>query len=315
MMHRMKVDPILERYGPPPTIPLAPWLVEARGAVAGAVGELLKIDDDQLDHRWWWRDDPEGDTEVRYAFYRAVEALERAAGLARDVVAAAGTPPDAARPFALATAARWDLHGLLAPLVDADLDADAGGREWTIRQTLAHVVYVQRAYPSYGAWWLSREQGGDLPPRAPDEIGEGFPEEADEGLGSLADIRGRLDAVMDVASERMAALDESQMATPARWAGYAVDVGFRLGRMSSHLQEHTVQVEKTLVMLGRTPREADRLARLVLRAYGRLEAALYALPAALAEAGREPLEAAVGEIAEVVGHVRRPGSVTSFDAD
>jgi hypothetical protein len=310
----MMVDPILERYGPQPTIPLPPWLVVARGRVAGAVGALLEIDDGQLDRRWWWRDDPEGDTEVRYAFYRAVEALERAAGVARDAVVAAGTAPDAASPFALATAARWDLHGLLAPLVDTDLDADPGGGDWTIRQTLAHVVYVQRAYPSYGAWWLSRDQGGDLPARAPDELSEGFPEEADEGLGSLADIRGRLDAVMDVASERMAALDESQMATPARWAGYAVDVGFRLGRMSSHLQEHTVQVEKTLVMLGRMPREADRLARLVLRAYGRVEAALYALPVALAEAGREPLEAAVGEIAEVAGHVRRPGSVTSSDA-
>jgi uncharacterized damage-inducible protein DinB len=311
----MNVDPILERYGPPATIPLAQWLVQARGAMAGAVGALLEIDDDQLDRRWLWRDDPEGGTEVRYVFYRAVEALERAAGPARDAVAAAGTAPAGARRFAIATTARWDLHGLLAPLVDADLDADPGGGEWTIRQTLAHVVYVQRAYPSYGAWWLSREQGGDLPPRAPAEIDEGFPKEADEGLGSMTDIRHRLDAVMDLASERMAALDEAQMTTPARWSGYAVDVGFRLGRMSSHLQEHTVQVEKTLVMLGRTPREVDRLARLVLRAYGRLEAAVYALPAALGEAGREPLQAAVGEIAEVVGHVGQPGSVTSFDAD
>lgn len=311
----MMVDPILERYGPPATIPLAPWLVQARGAMASAVGGLLGIDDDQLDQRWLWRDDLEGGTEVRYVFYRAVEALERAAGLARDAVATAGTGPTGARRFAVATAARWDLHGLLAPLVDADLDPDPGGGEWTMRQTLAHVVYVQRAYPSYSSWWLAREQGGDLPPRAPAEIDEGFPEEADEGLGSLADIRQRLDVVMDLASERMAALDEARMASPARWSGYAVDVGFRLGRMSSHLQEHTVQVEKTLVMLGRTPREVDRLARLVLRAYGRLEAAVYAMPAALAEAGREPLEAAVGEIAEAVGHVRRPASVTSFDAD
>lgn len=311
----MTVDPILERYGPPATIPLAPWLVQARVAMANAVGALLEIDDAKLDRRWLWRDDSDGGTEVRYVFYRAVEALERAADMARDAVAIAGTAPAGARRFAAATAARWDLHGLMAPLLDADLDADPGGGEWTIRQTLAHVLYVQRAFPSYSCWWLAREQGGDLPARAPAEIDDGFPEEADEGLGSLAEIRSRLDAVMDLASERLAALDETQMATPARWSGYAVDVGFRLGRMSSHLQEHTVQVEKTLLMLGRTPREADRLARLVLRAYGRLEAAVYALPAALAEAGREPLQAAVGEITGAVGHVRRPASVTSFDAD
>ena len=117
---------------------------------------------------------------------------------------------------------------------------------------------------------------------------------------------------MDGAAERMAGLDEAQLATPARWAGYAVDVGFRLGRMSSHLQEHTVQVDKTLVMLDRSPPEAHRLVRLVFRAYGRLEAAVYGLPQAMADAGRAPLEEAVTEAADAFGHVRLPSSVTDF---
>ena len=41
-----------------------------------------------------------------------------------------------------------------------------------------------------------------------------------------------LDDAMDGAAERMAPLDDAQLRTPARWSGYAVDVGFRLGRMS-----------------------------------------------------------------------------------
>jgi hypothetical protein len=63
----------------------------------------------------------------------------------------------------------------------------------------------------------------------------------------------------------------------ARWQGFPVDIGFRLGRWSSHLREHTIQVEKTLVMLGHTPTEVDRLIRLVLAAWGRAEAAVYGL--------------------------------------
>ena len=188
-----------------------------------------------------------------------LEALELAAGAASAAVAASGSRPAGAAPFGDATAARWDLHGVLAPLADADLDADPGGGEWTIRQTLAHIVYVQRAYPAFASWWLSREQTPELPASIPDGVDEGFPEEEAEGVGTLAEIRGRLDDAMDGASERMAGLDEAQLATPARWSGYAVDVGFRLGRMSSHLQEHTVQVDKTLVMLDRTPPEAHRL--------------------------------------------------------
>ena len=309
----MNVDAVLARYGPPPTTPLAPWLVDARLAVTAAVTKLLEIDDGQLDRRWHWKDDPAGGTEVRYAFYRSIEALELAIGRARRAVSVAGVAPAAAHPFELATAARWDLHGLLVPLADTDLDADPGGAEWTLRQTLAHIVYVQRAYPAWSSWWVTRDQNEPLPAQAPEEVGIGFPEEADQGIGSLTEIRDRLDGAMDGAAERMSALDESQLGRGARWSGYAVDVGFRLGRMSSHLQEHTVQVEKTLVMLGRAPRECDRLARLALRAYGRLEGTAYALPPALADAAREPLVLAADELATVVAHVRAPGSVTSSD--
>ena len=309
----MNVDAVLARYGPPPTTPPAQWIRDARRVVTGAVTGLLEIGDEELDRRWLWRDDPVGGTEVRYAFYRSIEALEQAIGRARRSVRATGVAPAAAHSFELATAARWDLHGLLAPLDDADLDADPGGAEWTMRQTLAHIVYVQRAYPAWSSWWLIRDQDEPLPGQAPEEVGIGFPEEEEQGVGSLSEIRDRLDEAMDGAAARMAALDESQLARGARWSGYAVDVGFRLGRMSSHLQEHTIQVEKTLVMLGRAARERDRLARLALRAYGRLEGTVYALPSALADAGREPLLAAVRELTEVVAHVRSPGSVTSID--
>lgn len=306
----MQVDAVLERYGPPATIGLPPWIADARRGIDAAVGTLLALDEAELPLRWWWRDDRVGGAEARYAFYRAIETLESAAGAAARSVAEGGAPPAAAGAFAAATIARWDLHGLLAPLSVDDLDADPGSGEWTIRQTLAHAVNVERAYPSFSAWWLGREQTPELPAGVPDEVGVGFPEEADEGVGSITEIRERLDTAMDGAAERMAALDDAQLATPARWAGYAVDVGFRLWRQSSHLQEHTVQVDKTLVMLGRTPLEAERLARLAMRAYGRLEASVYAVPADLAERGRDTVLAAVEAVSEVAEHVRRPGSLT-----
>jgi hypothetical protein len=313
MMAGMNVDPVLERYGPPPTAPMPAWMAEARRSLTTATDAVLGLDERELNRRWWWREDRGGETEVRYAFYRSIEALERAAGSASDAVAGAGARPAGASPFGLATAARWDLHGVLAPLVDTDLDADPGGGEWTIRQTLAHIVHVQRAYPAFASWWLSREQTPELPESIPDGIDEGFPEEEADGTGTLAEIRARLDDAMDGAAERMATLDTTQLATPARWAGYAVDVGFRLGRMSSHLQEHTVQVDKTLVMLDRTPPEAHRLVRIVFRAYGRLEAAVYGLSQSVADAGREPLVDAVTEAAEAFDHVLLRGSVTDFE--
>ena len=154
----MKVDPVLERYGPPPTTPIPTWMTDARRTLTTAIDACMGLDERELNRRWWWREDRDGETEVRYAFYRALEALERAAGTASIEVAASGSRPAGATPFGHATTARWDLHGVLAPLADADVDADPGGGEWTIRQTLAHIVHVQRAYPAFASWWLSREQ-------------------------------------------------------------------------------------------------------------------------------------------------------------
>jgi hypothetical protein len=42
--------------------------------------------------------------------------------------------------------------------------------------------------------------------------------------------------------------------------------------------EHTVQIDKTLVMLAWAPREVDRLVGLIVGAYGRLEAEVFGLP-------------------------------------
>ena len=127
----MNVDPVLERYGPPPTAPLPGWVGDARRTLTTAAGGVLSLDEPELNRRWRWREDHEGDTEVRYAFYRASRRSSGRRATPRPL----STPPAHARlgapPFGHATAARWDLHGLLAPLADDDLDADraaASGR-------------------------------------------------------------------------------------------------------------------------------------------------------------------------------------------
>jgi len=271
------MDPILERLTPGPTIPVAPQLLAARDAMRAAVSDLLAVPDGALERPWKWRG---GEADVRYGLYEANERLGVAAGAARRALGATGVraTPSAAR-IAPATLARWDLHGLLAPLEDAALDADPGGGEWTIRQTLGHIVSGQRTYAWFTGWWLSQVGADPFPDRIPDELAELVPDEhGAEGAGGILDIRDRLDAVLDLSASRLGDLDDAALSARARWAGIWVDVGFRLGRWSSHLREHTIQVEKTLVALDRTPREVDRIVRRVLGAYGRLEAEAFALP-------------------------------------
>jgi len=257
--------------------PLPAALTAARGELLAAVADLRTISDAALTRPWRWKGDSED--EIRYGFYRINELIERAAIEATAAMREAGVDRGrAAEIAAAATAARWDLHGLLLPLADASWDADPGGGEWTIRQTLGHVIAGQRGYAAAGAWWQERAYRADdpgLPKHAPESIFDELPSEEAEAEGSPAEVRARLDDVVDRSTERLAGLPAERLAFGARWSGFAVDVGFRMGRWSSHIREHTIQVEKTLVMLDLRPTEVDRLVRLVLAAWGRAETVVY----------------------------------------
>src|SRR5262245_36460000 len=55
------------------------------------------------------------------------------------------------------------------------------------------------------------------------------------------------------------------------WAGHEIDVRFRLHRFASHIAEHTVQCEKTLLALGWQPTEGRQIARRVAAVVGEIE--------------------------------------------
>jgi hypothetical protein len=253
--------------------PIPPALLGARADVLAAVADLGTIPDAALARVWLWKGGSE--EEVRYGFYRIAETIERASIDAETAIRRASLERGpAADLVAPAIAACWDLQGLLIPLDDATWNADPGGGEWTVRQTLGHVVSGQRGYGATSAWWQERAYpAGDpgLPAHAPDEIFDLLPTEEAEAEGTPAAIRERLDYVLDRSIERLAGLPADRLGLGARWSGFAVDVGFRLARWSSHIREHTIQVEKTLDMLDHRSTEVDRLVRHVLATWGRAE--------------------------------------------
>jgi uncharacterized damage-inducible protein DinB len=310
------LDPFLVRYAPGSATPVAPILLAARTALGKATADLLTVPDAALEAPWPWRG---RDADVRYGFYRVLELLEDAAVStvrARsegDVASPATSDLRRTRAgdlIALATAARWDLHGRLASFGDEPLDRDPGGGEWTLRRTLAHIVNGQRAYGWFTAWWVSQgiTDPAALPARVPEAVAAELPDEETEAEGPLEEIRQRIDAVVDGSSEALGGLTDAELALGARWSGYPVTVGFRIGRWSSHLREHTVQVDKTLAAVGWRPSEVDRLLALIHDAYGRLESLVFGLPAAALEApgadGRSAARIIEGALAESAQHAR-----------
>jgi hypothetical protein len=258
--------------------PLPAALVGARADVIAAAQDLLAIPEVALIRPWAWIGGSE--EEVRYGAYRAAEALEEAEIDARTAAADAdATERRAARSIGPATAARWDLHGLLLPLDDGPLDADPGGGEWSIRLVVGHVIASQRAYGWATAWWQTQDHDVSdpgLPPRVPESLFADLPDEATtEAAGNVDELRARLDAILDLSAERLAGLPDDRLDLGSRWSGFPVTVGFRLGRWPSHIREHAIQVEKTFALLGHAPNEPARLVRNLLAAYGRAEAVVF----------------------------------------
>lgn len=292
--------PLIERTDPALARPLPEALTQARRDVLAAAGLLLEVPESSLGKEWLWIGG--SDQEVRYGAYRAAEALEAVEAVARNVVARDGADEtQAAWIIGPATSARWDLHGLLMSISESALDAEPGGEEWTIRLVMGHIISGQRAYGWGTAWWLANPyEVGDpnLPAGIPEEIWKALPDEATtEAEGTVEDLRARLDTALDLAAERLAGLADDRLKLAARWSGYPVDVGFRLGRWSSHIREHTIQIEKTMAILGLVPDEPRRLGRHVLDAYGRAEATVF---------GRR-LGAATDEAAERIAGVAAEG--------
>jgi uncharacterized damage-inducible protein DinB len=307
-------DPRLRDLDPRPS-PLPAPLVRAREDLARSTSLFLSIPDSALESEWAWIGEGEGD--IRSGFYVAVQALERAAGQVRrsatgpasEAAPGRATGP-AAGPIGAATEARWDLQGLLVALDEDSLDADPGDGEWTVRRALAHTLASQRAYGWFSAWWMRRGDAADYPPSIPDAVAEEMeaqlPEAERNADGSVADIRARLDALVDLTSELWRDTSDEELAIRARWMGFPVTTGFRVGRWSTHIQEHTIQVEKTLAMLDRAPTEVQRMVRLLYRSFGRMEAAAWEAGLAggeVAEPAAKSIESAVAEVEGIAADI------------
>lgn len=268
-------DPLTE-LATVPAVPLHPALLDARASLAATIADLGAIPDGSLERPWRWRSTDPADLDVRYGIYRIHERLQTAiAAIEAGRSVAPAMPVGPAVPALAALAeARWELHGALASVAEADWDADPGGDQWTIRQTLGHIVGGQRGYSWYNAWYLKQGVVDGEAVYPPDGLMPQEPSEEEEAEGAPEVVAARFDEIVDASIAANAGLDGTALRVSARWSGLPVTIDFRFGRYGSHIREHTVQVDKTLVMLGRQPTEVERLVRLVMATYGRLESRL-----------------------------------------
>ena len=227
--------------------------------VDAALASFAALDESQLARPWRFRDKP---ADVRYAIYRTLEDAQEA------YVGVAALPhPEAQRILALARRAFGDLRGLLVGLPPELIDRSPREGEWSIRETLRHIILIERRYSVQTLY--ATERADSDPMRVADDK---MPTLAHIDIsGSLTDMLERVRAARAETQRRLESLSPALLTRPTQWMHFDVDVRFRLHRFAAHLIEHGIQCEKTLANLGVPMTEGRRIVRRLAALLGEVE--------------------------------------------
>jgi hypothetical protein len=228
-------------------------------AFDAALAGFAAMDDKALARRWTFRDRP---MDVRYAIYRTLEEAQDA-----HIQVATRSHPESRRILSFAQRAFGELRAVLAGLPDHLLDASPGEGEWPVRETLGHVLFVERRYAVQTEYAVERADSDPiriaddrLPPLAEMDVS-----------GGIDDILARIGAARVETDRRLGHVAPSAMTRPTVWAQLTVDVRFRLHRFAAHVVEHTIQCEKTLEALGWRATEGRRIVRRLAGLVGEID--------------------------------------------
>ncbi len=257
-------------------------------AVEGLVRATIDRTDAQMGAPWVWGDyDEEG---LRFALLMTHHELRDLA-----VRLAAARPPrtQAAAILAQYHQAYRDLTAVLATVRDEDLDRAPAEGEWPLREVLLHMFRAEHGFlarirfalehPSPERWidddearFLAyRKERYDVPDGAL--------------AGAIETIRERFFDIHRRVLDELGDVPDARLETRSWfWESAPMPIRFRLHRFEEHLRQHTIQLDRTLVVIGRAPTEAHRLVRNVYGALADVES-----EPADASATRSPVAATI----------------------
>ena len=280
---------------------------------------LRAIDDSKLDLFWAWETyDEEG---VRFGVLRTTEEVGDAAVEIAGQRVTAGIPPTTTQRILGRYLVAWRELWSVADRADAALDVAPEEGEWALRAILDHLVEAELGFLATIRNGLDQSRAGVAEPVAikSDEAWLALAEVEDDPwraafAGSLDDIRAFHRGARDRIVDRLGSITDAELGvTSPFWDGRRAN-RFRLGRLESHLRQHTIQTEKAVQAINGAPREVERLLRLLARALGDVEAAAIGVDRATVAAVLDPLSAEIRERADqliaTVGGPPAPAATT-----
>ncbi|HEY6957429.1 MAG TPA: DinB family protein [Candidatus Limnocylindria bacterium] len=232
------------------------------------VRATVDLSDDEMSSPWRWGDYT--DEGLRFALLMTHHELR---DLAVRLAALRPGRTQAQAILAQYHDAYRDMTAVLAPVRDDDLDRVPAPGEWCLREVLEHLLGADHGFLAVNRFALTRHRAGTYETQTEEDWNAFRPSYAmpkDAVGGGVAAVRSSFARQHERVLRELDDVTDGELELPAEfWEETAMPIRFRLHRFEEHLRQHTVQLEKTLVGIGRAPTEAHRLIRNV---YGALAA-------------------------------------------
>ena len=268
-------------------------------AVEALVRRTVGLGDDDMGRTWvWGKYDEEG---LRFALLMTHHELR---DLAVRLAAKRTGRTQAKAVLAQYHQSYRDLTGVLAGIRSEDLDVVPAPNEWPVRKVLEHMLGAEYGFLRVCVFALSRIRVGNTAEPSEAEWDAGGADivaqrkTAIEGLASatVAQARDTFAEIHIRVLRELGGITDAEIDAPAWFWDDAMPIRFRLHRFEEHLRQHTIQLDKTLAMIGRPPSEAHRLVRNVYNALADVE-----MESAVDDDLRARFAGAIAERAEAIG--------------
>jgi hypothetical protein len=234
---------------------------------------MLPLSEKDLEREWKWKDhDEEG---IRFAFFVTLQELRH---LAVTLSSLRPRPTPAQHILSQCHAAYMDLQAALLGLPAEDANKIPAEGEWPVRKVYAHILGTDIGFTSVVRYALEGHRAGFWKPERMSDEDEirivGLSEEEYETLTG-----GPLDGMLayhrefhaEIINEFSRISDEELNLPSTFWEETRFPIRHRLHRYEAHFAQHTIQIDKTLVTIGRAPNESKRLIRKIYAALAEAE--------------------------------------------
>jgi len=237
------------------------------------VALMLPLSEKDLEREWIWKDhDEEG---IRFAFFVTLQGL-------RDLAVTLSTrrpkPTAAQHILSQYHAAYMDLQAALLGLSPEETEKEPAEGEWPVQKVYGHIFSTEINFTITVRYALEKHRAGIWTP-------EKFSDPDADRLAGISDeeylrlVKGPLEGMLayhrafhPTIIEEFSGITEAELDLPSTfWEETRFPIKHRLHRYEAHFAQHTIQIDKTLVAIGRAPSESKRLLRKIFAALAEAE--------------------------------------------